>query len=119
MSDLLMDVMTNPFARLAEGPPTIVTLCGSTRFKEAFAKANRDETLALKIVLSVGCYTHSDEELGLPDHMKRALDVLHKKKIDMSDEILVLNVGGYIGESTASEIDYAIKHGKRVRYLED
>lgn len=119
MTDIMMDIMTNPFAALADGPPRIVTLCGSTRFKEAFEKANRDETLALRIVLSVGCYTHSDAELNLPDHMKRALDVLHKMKIDMSDEILVLNVGGYIGESTASEIGYAIKQGKRIRYLEE
>lgn len=47
------------------------------------------------------------------------MDDMHKRKIDMADEIFVINVGGYIGDSTRSEIDYAIKHGKNVRYLED
>jgi len=103
--------------------PTIVCLCGSTRFGEAFQEANLRETLAGRIVLSIGCDTKSDSELwsGSPEEaaqIKAALDELHKRKIDLADEILVLNVGGYVGESTRSEIAYAEQHGKYVRYLE-
>jgi hypothetical protein len=103
--------------------PTIVCLCGSTRFGSAFANANLHETLAGRIVLTVGCNTRDDALFAHMDEVKRAeikqrLDELHKRKIDLSDEILVLNVGGYIGPSTRSEITYAEAHGKRVRYLE-
>jgi len=102
--------------------PTIVTLCGSTRFYEAFQKANYDETMAGRIVLSVGHYPNSDgkhgEQVGCTPKEKIKLDELHKQKIDLSDEILVLNVGGYIGDSTRGEIDHAIKTGKLVRWLE-
>ena len=105
--------------------PTVVCLCGSTRFYEMFAKANLEETLAGRIVLTIGCTTKSDNELFAnfpPDEKTRVkadLDNLHKRKIDISDEIFVLNVGGYIGESTQSEIDYAKKLGKKIRYLEN
>src|SRR5215813_1897283 len=92
--------------------PKIVCLCGSTRFMEAFQEANLRETLARNIVLSVGCNTKSDESLGLLAAVKVRLDELHKRKIDLADEILVLNVGGYIGESTLSEIKYAQEHEK-------
>jgi len=98
--------------------PTLVCLCGSTRFLEAFREANYRETLAGKIVLSIGCVTSSDSDLGLDDETKSRLDELHKRKIDLADEILVLNVGGYIGESTRSEIEYAERQRKTVRYLE-
>ena len=104
--------------------PIIVCLCGSTRFFETFAKVNLEETLAGRIVLTIGCTTKSDNELfaNLPkeekSRIKAGLDELHKRKIDIADEIYVLNVGGYIGESTRSEIEYAILHGKKIRYLE-
>lgn len=104
--------------------PIIVTLCGSTRFGQAFQDANLDETLKGNIVLSIGCNTKSDLQLfgDLPEQrrkeIKAALDELHKRKIDLSDEIFVLNVGGYIGESTRSEIEYAAKKGLLIRYLE-
>lgn len=102
--------------------PTIVCLCGSTRFMEAFQAANLRETLAGKIVLSVSCNTKSDSDLlkmgELTEEVKAQLDELHKRKIDLADEILVLNVGGYIGDSTRSEIAYAFRHGKVVRWLE-
>lgn len=98
--------------------PTIVCLCGSTRFMAAFQAANLIETLAGRIVLTVGCDTKSDDMLGLDDGVKAQLDELHKRKIDLADEILVLNIGGYIGSSTQSEIDYAVTNGKRVRYFE-
>lgn len=105
--------------------PRIVCLCGSTRFSNAFVEAQLNETLAGKIVLTIGCnlkndteiFSHlSDSELRL---VKARLDVLHFAKIDLSDEILVLNVGGYIGESTEREICYAEMRGKEIRYLED
>jgi hypothetical protein len=98
--------------------PTIVCLCGSTRFKQAFQDAQLSETMAGKIVLTVGCFMHSDSELNITLEQKLALDELHKRKIDLADEVLVLNVGGYIGESTRSEIAYTLALGMPVRYLE-
>jgi hypothetical protein len=98
--------------------PVIVCLCGSTRFSDAFRKANFDETLAWKIVLSVGCDFKSDEALGLTQADKNRLDELHLEKINLADEILVLNQGGYVGQSTSREICYANRHGKLVRWLE-
>ena len=103
--------------------PRVVCLCGSTRFKEAFDEANYQETMAGRIVLSVGFYMHATgnrhgEGVGATPGQKVALDVLHKRKIDLADEVLVLNVGGYVGESTRSEIDYAQSHGKPIRWLE-
>lgn len=103
------------------GWPEIVCLCGSTRFYEAFQQANLHETLTGKIVLSIGCDTKSDADVfGSADiaQMKVRLDWLHKRKIDLADGILVLNVGGYIGSSTRSEIEYAQRLGKRIVYLE-
>ena len=97
--------------------PEIVTLCGSTRFKDAFEKANKNLSLQGKIVLSVGCFTHADN-IDISDEQKEMLDELHKRKIDMSDSIYVLNVDGYIGESTKSEIAYAREKGKKVRFHE-
>lgn len=90
--------------------PVVVTLCGSTK--------------AGKIVLTIGCDTKSDDELfghlsaNEFDEIKIKLDELHKRKIDISDEVLIINIGGYIGASTRSELDYAIAKGKRIRYLE-
>ena len=102
--------------------PTVVCLCGSTRFMDAFQRANLEETIAGRIVLSVGCNTKSDSDLialgKLTEEAKAGLDELHKRKIDIADEVLILNVGGYVGSSTKSEIEYAKAHGKRLRWLE-
>ncbi len=110
--------------------PKIVCLCGSTRFKDEFVKANLRETLNGKIVLSIACDMRTDSEIfGITSsdqetwtekqkEIKRKLDELHKRKIDLADEVLVLNVGGYIGKSTQSEINYAKVHGKLIRFLE-
>jgi hypothetical protein len=103
--------------------PTVVCLCGSTRFYKEFMEQNYLETMAGKIVLSVGFFSHSStdahgETLGITPEQKIALDELHKRKIDLADEVLVININGYIGKSTRSEIDYAIEHGKTIRYLE-
>ena len=95
--------------------PVIVCLCGSSRFAEAYRQANYEETLAGKIVLSIGCNGHDQP---LTEEQKVALDWLHKRKIDLADEVLVLNCGGYVGDSTRSELDYAMRQGKAIRWLE-
>lgn len=105
--------------------PTIVCLCGSTRFSKAFQEANLRETLNRKIVLSIGCDMRSDTDIF--GHMtidevvmvKNQLDELHMRKIDLADEVLILNVDGYIGESTARELAYARSLDKRIRFLEE
>ena len=108
------------------GKYIVVTLCGSTRFKDAFLEAQKRLTLEGNIVISVGLFGHSgDNEVwenmdeGTLTRTKEMLDDMHKRKIDMADEIFVINVGGYIGSSTRSEIEYARTAGKPVRYLED
>jgi len=98
--------------------PAIVCLCGSSRFGDAFRKANLQETLAGKIVLTVGCDFKSDGALGLAPEIKERLDALHLQKIAIADEVFILNVNGYIGESTAGELRHAIELGKSVRFLE-
>lgn len=95
--------------------PVVVCLCGSTKFREAFDRANAEETSAGKIVLTVGFSSAAP----LSRLAKARLDVLHFRKIDLADEVLVLNVGGYIGESTEREVEYALSTGKRVRFLEN
>ena len=108
------------------GKYKVITLCGSTKFKNEFLKAQKDLTLKGNIVISVGLFGHSgDSEVwenmdeGTLTKTKEMLDDIHKRKIDMSDEIFVINVNGYIGDSTKSEIEYAIKTGKKVNYLEE
>jgi len=108
------------------GKPTIVCLCGSTRFYQAFAKAQLEETLAGRIVLTIGSVTCSDVNLiekaedkeKMREKIQNAKN-LHFEKIMLCDEIFVLNVGGYIGESTCQEIAFARRLGRRIRYLED
>lgn len=98
--------------------PRIICLCGSTRFSEAFQEATLRETLAGHIVLSIGCVWHSDEALGLTEEDKERLDELHRRKIDLADSVLFLNVNGYMGQSTLIEHFYAASLGKTLRYLE-
>src|SRR3990167_588516 len=112
-----------PSEAVPDERPIIVCLCGSTRFKEAFDEANYQETMAGRIVLSVGFFMHATgnrhgEGVGATPEQKIALDALHLRKIELADEVLVLNVGDYIGDSTGREIAYAHSLGKPVRYLE-
>ena len=100
------------------GKYPVVTLCGSTRFKDAFLEAQKRLTLEGNIVISVGLFGHSGDNEAWTEGKKEMLDDMHKRKIDMADEIFVINVGGYIGESTRSEIEYAKKNGRTVKYLE-
>ena len=95
----------------------VITLCGSTKFKAEFMNVQKELTLKGYIVISVGCFGHSGDVIT--DEQKIMLDNMHKRKIDMADEIFVINVGGYIGESTKSEIEYAKSHNKKVNYLVD
>lgn len=101
--------------------PTIVCLCGSVRFLEAFDQASLRETLAGRIVLSVGSHRQRDEDAlsHLTDAERAAaldhLAALHRHKIDLADEILVINAGGYTGPSTRAEIAYARARGKTIR----
>lgn len=102
---------------------TVVCLCGSTRFYQAFQEANYQETMAGKIVLTVGFYPHATAEMhgetiGITPEQKADLDTLHLDKIAMADEVLILNVDGYVGDSTRREIAYARALGKPVRWLE-
>ena len=108
------------------GKYKVITLCGSTRFKEQFMEAQKRLTLEGNIVISVGLFGHAgDQEVwdgmdeGTLSKTKEMLDDMHKRKIDMADEIYVINVGGYIGDSTRSEIQYAEEHGTRIRYYEN
>lgn len=98
--------------------PITVCLCGSGRFKEEFEKAEFEETLKGKIVLTIGCNTKDIARDIDWQHIKPMLDELHKRKIDLADEVFVINKNGYIGDSTRSEIEYAEKHHKEIIYLE-
>lgn len=106
-----------------QGKYKVVTLCGSTRFKDEFYQIQKELTLKECIVISVGLFGHSgDEEVwenmdeGTLTKTKLMLDDMHKRKIDMADEIFVIDVNGYIGESTKSEIAYAKEHNKPITY---
>ena len=103
----------------------VVTLCGSTRFKKEFEQIQKKLTLNGCIVISVGLFDHSgDNEVleqmddGINSRVKMMLDDMHKSKIDMADSIYVINPGGYIGESTWSEICYAKMIGKDIDFIE-
>lgn len=100
--------------------PPIVCLCGSTRFKETFDHIAALEKAAGKIVLGVTIFGHSVPEHAalLVDDMKARIDEIHLRQIDLADEVLILNVGGYVGESTRREIAYARSRGKPIRWLE-
>ena len=100
------------------GKYKVVTLCGSTKFKEQYLEAQKRLTLEGNIVISVGLFGHSGDDEVWTEGTKAMLDDMHLRKIDMADEVFVINVGGYIGSSTRNEIKYAIDHGKEVRYLE-
>ena len=100
------------------GKYPVITLCGSTRFKDQFLEAQKRLTLAGNIVISVGLFGHSGDNEVWTEGTKEMLDDMHKHKIDMADSIYVINPGGYIGSSTRSEIDYARRNGKEILYLE-
>ena len=97
----------------------VITLCGSTKFKDDFLREQKRLTLEGNIVISVGMFGHSGDKEVFDEGIKTMLDDMHKCKIDMADEIFVINKNGYIGSSTKSEIEYATKIGKPVKYMEN
>lgn len=97
----------------------VITLCGSTKFKDEFLKAQKELTLMGYIVISVGLFGHSGDNEVWEDGIKEMLDDMHKRKIDMSDAIMVIDVDGYIGESTKKEMEYAKKQGKSIFFYSD
>ena len=101
------------------GKYKVITLCGSTKFKEEYIKEQKRLTLEGNIVISVGMFGHSGDEEVWSGTTKAMLDDMHKRIIDMADEIFVINKNGYIGASTKSEIEYAIQTGKKVNYMEN
>ncbi len=101
-----------------QGKYKVITLCGSTRFKDEFLEVQKRLTLEGNIVISVGLFGHSGDDEVWSEGVKEMLDDMHKRKIDMADEIFVINKNGYIGTSTRSEIEYAEKAGKQVKYFE-
>lgn len=100
------------------GKYKVITLCGSTKFKDDFLREQKRLTLEGNIVISVGLFGHSGDNEVLEEGVKLMLDDMHKRKIDMADEIFVINKNGYIGSSTKSEIEYALSNNKKVRYME-
>ena len=95
----------------------IVCLCGSTKFKEEYEDLARSFAMSGYIVLSVGCFSHADGII-LTEEKKAFLDELHLRKIDLSDEVFIINKGGYIGESTQNELNYAFLKRKKIFFLE-
>ena len=96
----------------------IITICGSTKFKEEIFQVAHDLTLAGHIVLIPCVFHHADnEELSVEDKIR--LDNLHREKINMSEAIFVVNKDGYVGESTFAEIDWANRMKKQVYFLEN
>lgn len=93
----------------------VITLCGSTKFKHQFEQANAYLTLQGNIVISLAFFEQS-EGFEITQEQAELLGNLHFRKIDISDEIFVIDVDGYIGNSTRKEIEYAEKTGKVIRY---
>lgn len=99
---------------------TIVCICGSTRFRDEIAVARAHLTLLGEIVVGPEVLVRSDPAyIDLHDsEQKVMLDELHLRKIDMADYVYVVNPGGYIGDSTRREIEYTLRNGKPVQYLD-
>lgn len=101
--------------------PEIVCICGSTRFVDEMAMANRDLTFGGAIVLAPGVFLRVEDrgaDASITPEQKAALDELHLRKIDLADRVLVVNPGGYVGESTNREIAYARATGKPVSFTD-
>lgn len=102
-----------------QGKYKVITLCGSTKFKDEFMAIQKQLTLDGYIVISVGLFGHSGDDEVWTEGIKEMMDDMHKRKIDMADEIFVVNVDGYIGNSTKSEIEYAKSKGLPIRYYKN
>jgi len=122
LPSLLIDFQSHLLSRVEDKKgdrPKVICLCGSTKFKDAFIKSNFEFTMQGYIVLSVGWFSHSDGSIYTPTQKEKIeLDELHKRKIDLADEVFIINKDGYIGESTNSELHYAMKKGKKITFME-
>jgi hypothetical protein len=103
--------------------PRIVCLSGSSRFIDVMAvqawEIEKAGAIALSCHLLPRWYTSTPHHLGEEQGVQDTLDRLHLEKIALADELLIIDVKGYIGESTRNEIAYAMALGKRVRFLSD
>lgn len=104
--------------RINGNPAHVICLCGSTRFKTEYQHENLRLTLCGNVVLTVAAFGHADN-IPFDPVSKATLDAVHLLKIDLADEVRIINVGGYIGESTRHEIEYARACGKIITYLEE
>ncbi|MGC4944526.1 hypothetical protein [Kribbella sp. DT2] len=101
--------------------PEIVCICGSARFVDEMLAANRDLTLAGAIVVAPGVFPRAEDheaDQSITNEQKTALGALHLRKIDLADRVLIVNPGGYIGESTSREIAYARATGKPITFTD-
>lgn len=117
LTELVQAAVVTPPAP-APGAARVVFLCGSRRFADAYSKADREETAAGRI--AVACYAGpaGADQPEAPGTSPGAQGFSSRSKIDLADEVLVLNVGGYVGEATAREVAYASAQGKPLRWLE-
>lgn len=99
----------------------IITLCGSTKFKDIYDKIAKILTLKGHLIFSCNCFIHSEFDKKFIKKILKSQEILrevHKNKIDLSDLIIVLNKNDYIGFSTYNEIKYALSKDKKVLFLE-
>lgn len=96
----------------------VITLCGSSKFKEDFDRVNEELTMKGNVLFSLGVFAHS-KGIELSDEQVELLKKIHFQKIDMSDTIYVINKGLYYGHSTKLEIDYAMAKGKEILFMEN
>lgn len=101
---------------MKENKHYVITLCGSTKFESEFIEIAQELTLKGNVVLCPVIFTHRDS-VGITDDKKKILDSIYQKKIDMADEIIIINKNGYIGDSTMKEIEYSIRNNKKIYYL--
>ena len=121
------DLRKNTHNPQAERDTSIICLCGSTKFTRQMLIKQWELTKQGYIVVSwcalpddyISYQGNEKAHIGDIENVKAFVDEIHKRKIDISDEVLVIDIGGYVGESTRSEINYAIKHGKPIRYLSE
>lgn len=102
---------------MSDTRPTIICLCGSMKFQTEFERVAKEQTLKGRIVFTLAFFIGSDGE-NLEKEQRTLLQHLHRHKIKLSDEILVINPNGYIGEATQKDIEFAENLGKRIEYME-
>ncbi len=94
----------------------IITLCGSTNFKDEYERVNRILTLQGNVVFSCGVFR--GDYPNIEEH-RDLLEDVHKRKIDLSESIVVINLGGHTSKHTREEIEYAKSKNKKIIYLEN